>query len=697
MNWLILFVCAAVQVAFLLGPGFFVLKACGFRPHMSLALAPLVSLPCLFVLTTLYAVIGLRCSALTLAPPLLVLAVLTAALPLRRKGSPERPGGLHLRPRLDEEVLGSNIPVMALYVLVALAVVAVVFLRSISTPLAFSQDYDNIAHLAKTTTMVKDGVWLLFGPSYTARSLPVPIDQLLGSYYPSAWYWLAALPASVTGAPTPLAFNASIVTTISVVLPLSTFALLSVLFPKDRAVVAAGSVLSVGFCAFPWAFTWFGPIYPNLFGLSLAPAFLAVAIVALGRKRPAEGRSRWLVLLFLVFVSGFLTHASALFSVALLAMPFIAARTGDVVELTGLTGPKRSLVRLVAVVLGFAACCGIWWVVYRLPALHSLVQYNWPAKATPEEGLSQLLGLTFTQPGLGPQLVLAVLVGAGFVDALKRPGLRWLDFSLLVAGVVFVVDISSDGPLKQLLAGFWYTDPYRTAGTVVLVAIPLAALSLGGLLRAARDAAACHGAVAGRLSALTLLGLVALLNYWPYSISAFGFTASPPFWHESSTIDRCYIPKVEWAGSDLGSLSATELDFVKKATELVGDDEPIINLAPDGSALAYSAEGANMLYRYSDYAPADPGDTSPISVIRDRLVDVAVDEEVASAVRETGAHYLILLDQGNSKSETPGKFISNQYKDGSWRGIEAVTDDTPGFKVILSEGDMRLYEIEAAS
>ena len=29
-----------------------------------------------------------------------------------------------------------------------------------------------------------------------------------------------------------------------------------------------------------------------------------------------------------------------------------------------------------------------------------------------------------------------------------------------------------------------------------------------------------------------------------------------------------------------------------------------------------------------------------------------------------------------------------------WKGITSITDTTPGFKVVLSEGDMRLYEIE---
>ena len=47
--------------------------------------------------------------------------------------------------------------------------------------------------------------------------------------------------------------------------------------------------------------------------------------------------------------------------------------------------------------------------------------------------------------------------------------------------VIYVVGITTEGPLKQLLAGFWYTDPHRTAASVALLAVPLASLGLGSL------------------------------------------------------------------------------------------------------------------------------------------------------------------------------------------------------------------------
>ena len=68
--------------------------------------------------------------------------------------------------------------------------------------------------------------------------------------------------------------------------------------------------------------------------------------------------------------------------------------------------------------------------------------------------------------------------------------------------------------------------------------------------------------------------------------------------------------------------------------------------------------------------------------------------QVAGNVRklESDKFYVLLLDQGVSRKK--GTWLA-QYKDPeSWRGIDSITDDTPGFKPILSDGEMRLYEIE---
>ena len=72
---------------------------------------------------------------------------------------------------------------------------------------------------------------------------------------------------------------------------------------------------------------------------------------------------------------------------------------------------------------------------------------------------------------------------------------------------------------------------------------------------------------------------------------------------------------------------------------------------------------------------------------------MATDEQVKTAVRSTGAEYLIQLDQGDTEAREPYPFT---YDPDDWRGIDAIDDNTDGFEVVLSDGDMRLYRITGA-
>ena len=61
------------------------------------------------------------------------------------------------------------------------------------------------------------------------------------------------------------------------------------------------------------------------------------------------------------------------------------------------------------------------------------------------------------------------------------------------------------------------------------------------------------------------------------------------------------------------------------------------------------------------------------------------------------AHYVLLLDQGDNMvdKDGSGKLFTWDWYSYQWEGLRTITDDTPGFEVVLSEGDMRLYRITA--
>jgi len=99
----------------------------------------------------------------------------------------------------------------------------------------------------------------------------------------------------------------------------------------------------------------------------------------------------------------------------------------------------------------------------------------------------------------------------------------------------------------------------------------------------------------------------------------------------------------------------------------------------------------NLYYRdISGYGGEDERPES--STIRCRLAAEASNPSVRDAVLTTGAEYLLVLDRDVEHM----KELFFLYDPAAWEGIEGVVDETPGFEMVLSEGDMRLYRIAYA-
>jgi hypothetical protein len=131
-----------------------------------------------------------------------------------------------------------------------------------------------------------------------------------------------------------------------------------------------------------------------------------------------------------------------------------------------------------------------------------------------------------------------------------------------------------------------------------------------------------------------------------------------------------------------------EQAFVDKAREITGNDL-VLNYPADGSSFCYPVNDMNIYYRSTKVKNG----TDDAKVIRMKLADYAHNAKAQAAVKAVGARYLLKLDHGLIPREE-GKWF-RQFRDPEhWTGIEAVGDSTPGFTLLLSEGDMRLYRIE---
>lgn len=77
-------------------------------------------------------------------------------------------------------------------------------------------------------------------------------------------------------------------------------------------------------------------------------------------------------------------------------------------------------------------------------------------------------------------------------------------------------------------------------------------------------------------------------------------------------------------------------------------------------------------------------------MIRANLCNYMNDSATYDAVEDSGIRYVILFDI----YDKDGERMYDAAKDLSlWKGIMNISDDTPGFEVVLAEDDMRLYRL----
>ena len=116
----------------------------------------------------------------------------------------------------------------------------------------------------------------------------------------------------------------------------------------------------------------------------------------------------------------------------------------------------------------------------------------------------------------------------------------------------------------------------------------------------------------------------------------------------------------------------------------------VVNIPNDGTAWCYGTDGLSVLFRRTGDNGSNPFPSATNEIIRTRLANISTDVEVQEAVRQVDARYLILLDDLAGDNPT---VTDQRYEAAKWAGVESVTPETPGFTLLLSEGDMRLYEI----
>lgn len=673
--WFDFMIAALSAIVFLFLPGGLFVYSARRSLIEAFGFAPILGLVFYSLAAVFYFFAGITASWSSLFLPYFVVSLIASGFLFCKKW--------HKKPK---NVTKDELLYILFYVTAGIVVAGFFFVKNLDGAGSFFQAYDNGSHLSTVRTFVDTGIYSSLNTWSVVDSVS-PFDESGLSFYPSALYCLVAMVITATGANITVAMNAVLFVCISLVFPLSILFAARIVFCADKKSLFVGALLALCAAPFPWGFLTFGPLYPNLLSMAVFPAAAACSIRLVSFDTAKRTRVLAFFAALIAAVALLFAQPNSIFAELVILAPFFVSEC--ILKAWGRDGRLTPFV--VASIAGSVAFAVIaWGVLYNLPfsMIRNVVDFNWPSTTGKWQAIVDCLLYSFNTGAAQPLVALFVAVGS--MKALSSRKTVWLFAAYVFACLIYISSVSSEGYLKHFLSGFWYTDPYRLAATAAVVSLPLIVLGAKwifdwckSLVVGNKENVKLHLNIKVCAGALALMFVV--LIYGPsFSISGCG-SVNTGFGNIADKIERQNNSSLD------NVLSSDEKRFTEKALQIVPESAVIINEPNDGSGFLYALYDAkNVLYRC--FALPSGGEKLESMEIRQHLVDIATNQEVKAAVDDFGAEYVLLLDRGGNP-EARVHFWS--YYPEQWEGITRITDETPGFEVVLAEGDMRLYRIAA--
>ena len=684
------------SLVLLAAPGFFILRGLGFARLESALAAPVPSVLLCALLVIVFYKCGLFCTWWLLALACIAFSVVVYLVGRRfAVGSPcagvsavkagdSRSGGLAALSRFV-----SSPWCVLLYLVAAILVYCYMFVLNVDDATSCVQYYDNMHHLGSIQSSLISGNWSSLDttsyPDQVAGGV-APVESRFG-FYPSAWHCIASFAASLTSCEVEIAENASIAAFCVFVFPAGMCLLLRKLFPDKPMAILAGCVCVVAFAFYPWRFMTFGPLFPNLASLSMLPA-VAFSLLCIFDEGITRARRVSCAVLFVVGLGALvLAQPNVVFTLGVFAAPYLVVLASRIP--LHLPHPRGGAWRVLAGAAAAACIVVVWVACNKASFMQGVVNFVWDPYVSTTSAIKDVISMRFLyHPS---QLGLSLLVFCGIIAAIVDRSRFWLVVPFAITACFYVVAASVEGPIRHLLTGFWYTDPNRIIAMVVIFAMPLAAWGFSAIvevlaaivarLRGLGASKVVLGWYAAPLACLVLA--FSVWNFWPN----YYITGQKDGQNAFDTAG--YYMRDAFCDQYNSWYDHSERDFVSKAVSIVGTDQVIANIPGDGSASAYGISGASVLYRYYDESESEC-ELDASKQVREHMSEIATTPEVADAARELNVGYVLKLHRGED-----GSVVHTCIDD--WRGLISVEDDTPGFEVVLAEGDMRLYRVTYAA
>lgn len=644
----------------------------------ALITAPLMSV-CLYTLLGIVnEMIGIPCGFATVVVPVVVVGSICAGLAARGKS---KQGQVNPLASLFTKELRDELMVLLPYVVFGAAVCLVYFIKPLDGPESFTWRTDNCFHLNLVKRFVSTRNWsMLHGSIYEDPSHGALTNNL---YYPAGWHVLVALLCSTLNTSAPFGANVVNAVLIAVTIPSSAYLLMRTVYHDKPLAVRLGAIFPLAFGVFPWHIIIPEAKESFFMGMCTAPACIALFVLAC--ESALEHKLQWRSVAFVVIglFASVLAHPICVFSIGVLLVPYIVWFIWRLTKAKGLSTKVRILCELAF----FAFVAAMWAFCFNIPSIHEMTVWIHYAYTRRQEALMRIVFMGFKDVPAQPLLALFVWVGVAY--SLYRTRYLWMTCSFLTFSLFYFVDATTDRFIKRVLTGFWFTDFNRLAASALIMAVPLAALGLFAVVRIAqylfREVSTNSDDASRRYRVFMIPLLLAVVSagviYYPsYHMPHAPAKVKTGFWYVSKRAR-------EYNSFDKNMLSTDEIEFLEDVKEVTGD-ELVLNFPCDGSSYAYVTNDVNVYARRLGNAYLD----ERAKLIAAKIDTYASSEEVERAVDELDARYVLLLDIDENASEE-----SSLYEDGFnaniWRGFCELDDQTPGFEVVLSEGDMRLYRI----
>lgn len=669
--WLLFALTCIVLIGITILPGYALAKAMNLNQLQTIGFAPLASIAVFAILGILFDKLGYKGATPLLVSTVVLTACCLAIITLRAR----KQQGISRKAKHPGRVTIE----IACSIIVCSGFMTALFLANLDTANSFLEFADNVSHLNTIASMIDGGSFSTLNASeYSANGQQAAPYSASGSFYPAGWHIVIALACYATNALAPLGENAGAFVFASVVFASGMSALLLQTFPKKRGVAAIGSLAFCACAAFPIAPLDVHQIYPNFAGWCCLPGAIALftSIVA---EKPQQLCGAIATCIITVIGLGVLHPNCVITLFAYVAIYLtIAPWEKGTSKHTGYAKPLFQSVAVVAVMLA------TWLLLLDSGLFSSVTSFLWTWTISKADALKStlLFGYTYGEP----QWLFALIVYIGFAYCLRDRKTWWIPMAFIAFSIIFFFNASGDPQLKKLFAGYWYTDPERTAACAAIAAVPCAAIGLYQITVFLRQTISMVAnrllqtskPLAGSVFSLLFLLIFIVICYSPQQL----FSADV-----SSMGLRTYELSIKSVLQNRTYYTNEEKEFVDEVKATIPKDSIVLNLPYDGSVLAFSVNDMQNIY-YKTVSGSN--ESSESQLIRNSLRDIDSNDDVKHAVESIGAQYVLLLDRGDESQfdsvawGTPG--------DPDWRGFD-ISNDTKGFSLVLEENDLRLYKI----